>query len=64
MFCMGMTLDFSDFKNTLKKPRSFLTAILLQFTIMPMTAFVLVKLLQLISISAIKGRNNTNFENE
>ncbi len=44
MFCIGMTLDFSDFKNTLKKPRSFLTAILLQFTIMPMTAFVLVKL--------------------
>ena len=47
MFCMGMTLDLSDFKNTLKKPHWYLTAIILQFTVMPITSLILVKLFEI-----------------
>ena len=47
MFCMGMTLDLSDFKNTLKKPHLFLTAVILQFTVMPITSLILVKFFEI-----------------
>ena len=43
MFLMGMTLELIDFKKILKKPSLFFFVTLLQFTIMPVTAFVLVK---------------------
>ncbi len=44
MFLMGMTLELTDFKKILKKPSLFFFVTLLQFTIMPFTAFVLVKI--------------------
>ena len=43
MFLMGMTLELTDFKKTLKKPSLFFFVTFLQFTIMPVAAFVLVK---------------------
>ncbi len=43
MFLMGMTLELTDFKKILKKPFLFFFVTFLQFTIMPITAFVLVK---------------------
>ena len=43
MFLMGMTLELIDFKKILKKPSLFVFVTFLQFTIMPVTAFVLVK---------------------
>jgi len=43
MFLMGMTLDLIDFKKILKKPSLFFFVTFLQFTIMPVAAFVLVK---------------------
>ena len=43
MFLMGMTLELIDFKKILKKPSLFFFVTFLQFTIMPVTAFVLVK---------------------
>ena len=44
MFLMGMTLELTDFKKILKKPSLFIFVTLLQFTIMPFTAFILVKI--------------------
>tara|TARA_B100000963_G_scaffold351707_1_gene363719 strand:- start:465 stop:1358 length:894 start_codon:yes stop_codon:yes gene_type:complete len=43
MFLMGMTLELIDFKKILKKPSLFFFVTFLQFTIMPVTAFALVK---------------------
>ena len=43
MFLMGMTLDLIDFKKILKKLSLFFFVTFLQFTIMPVAAFVLVK---------------------
>ena len=43
MFLMGMTLELTDFKKILKKPSLFFFVTFLQFTIMPVAAFVLVK---------------------
>ena len=43
MFLMGMTLELIDFKKILKKPSLFFFVTFLQFTIMPVTALVLVK---------------------
>jgi len=43
MFLMGMTLELIDFKKILKKPSLFFFVTFLQFTIMPVAAFVLVK---------------------
>ncbi len=44
MFLMGMTLELNDFKKILKKPSLFFFVTFLQFTIMPVTALVLVKI--------------------
>ena len=43
MFLMGMTLELTDFKKILKKPSLFFFVTFLQFTIMPVAAFALVK---------------------
>lgn len=47
MFGMGLTLQFSDFRNVLRMPRLIATGIILQYTIMPLTAVALSSLLGL-----------------
>ena len=47
MFGMGMTLSASDFKEVFSYPKKVLIGVLAQFIIMPLTAFVLAKLLGL-----------------
>lgn len=47
MFCMGLTLTKTDFIRILKQPRLILTGVVLQYTIMPLAAFLLAKSLGL-----------------
>lgn len=47
MFGMGMTLKPDDFKLLLKRPRDVLVSILGQYTIMPLGAFLIAKVLRL-----------------
>ena len=47
MFGMGMTLKLSDFKVVFTKPRAVITGILSQYIIMPLLAFLLVKIFNL-----------------
>ncbi len=47
MFGMGMTLKGSDFRLILSRPRDVLIGIVCQYTIMPLGAFVLAKVLGL-----------------
>src|SRR5699024_9362414 len=44
---MGMTLTLEDFKHILKHPKSVIAGVVLQFSIMPLLAFALAKLLAL-----------------
>ena len=41
MFGMGMTLDFKDIKKVFLNPKWIATGLLLQYTVMPITAFIL-----------------------
>ncbi|MBT6048164.1 MAG: bile acid:sodium symporter family protein, partial [Candidatus Scalindua sp.] len=41
MFCMGMTLKWSDFKETIKSPKIILIGVLLQYVVMPLSAFLI-----------------------
>ncbi len=43
MFCMGMTLKWSDFKETVKSPKIILIGVLLQYSVMPLAAFLISK---------------------
>lgn len=43
MFGMGMTLNFSDFKQAFSNPRHVLTGCTLQYAVMPVLAFLLAK---------------------
>ena len=43
MFCMGMTLKWSDFKETVKSPKIILIGVLLQYSVMPLSAFFISK---------------------
>ena len=43
MFCMGMTLKWSDFKEILKSPGIILIGVLLQYFVMPLSAFLISK---------------------
>ena len=43
MFCMGMTLKWSDFKETVKSPKIILIGVLLQYFVMPLSAFFISK---------------------
>ncbi len=43
MFCMGMTLKWSDFKEIVKSPRIILISVLLQYFVMPLSAFLISK---------------------
>ena len=47
MFGMGMTLKLSDFKVVFTKPKAVITGILSQYIIMPLLAFLLVKIFNL-----------------
>ncbi|GLO65444.1 bile acid:sodium symporter family protein [Oceanobacillus kimchii] len=47
MFGMGLTLTPKDFKGVIKAPKSVLIAVILQYTIMPFTAYGLAVLFQL-----------------
>ena len=47
MFGMGMTLKPEDFREIFRRPRDVLIGLLAQFTIMPLLAFVLVKVFNL-----------------
>ena len=47
MFCMGMTLQLSDFSRVLKRPGMVATGVLTQYCLMPLFAFGLSVLLRL-----------------
>ncbi len=47
MFCMGLTLRWADFRRVWNKPQPIALGVLLQFTLMPLIAWLLVQLLQL-----------------
>jgi len=47
MFGMGLTLKFDDFKLVLQRPTDVLIGFIAQFVIMPLIAFLLVKILNL-----------------
>ncbi|MEE8717256.1 MAG: bile acid:sodium symporter family protein [Coriobacteriales bacterium] len=47
MLGMGMTMKFSDFKVVFTKPKAVITGICSQFVIMPLLAFLLVKIFRL-----------------
>lgn len=53
MFCMGLTLRWADFRRVWNKPQPIALGVLLQFTLMPLIAWLLVHLLQLPSELAI-----------
>ena len=44
MFGMGMTLNFNQVKKVLLKPYLILIAVCLQFTVMPLAAYFLIKI--------------------
>ena len=43
MFCMGMTLKWADFKETIKFPKVILIGVLLQYLVMPLSAYLISK---------------------
>lgn len=47
MFCMGATLRFSDFKRVFQTPKLIGLGVFLQYSIMPMVAFLISKIVQL-----------------
>ena len=47
MFGMGMTLTTEDFRRVLRRPKLILLGVALQYTVMPLAAFLLSRLLQL-----------------
>ncbi len=47
MFGMGLTLKPADFKVVFSRPRDIITGFLAQFLLMPLIAFVLIKIFQL-----------------
>lgn len=47
MFSMGLTLNLDDFKRVLYMPKLIFSGLVLQYTIMPLAALVIARLLQL-----------------
>ena len=47
MFCMGLTLRWQDFRRVWNKPQPIALGVLLQFIIMPLLAWALVKIMAL-----------------
>ncbi len=68
MFSMGVTLKLEDFKRAIKKPKIIAITVALQFLIMPLSAFVLSKLLGLsveltvgmVLVGAVSGGTASN----
>lgn len=53
MFSMGLTLSVEDFKRALSMPKLIISGLLLQYTIMPLTALAVAMLFQLDSALSI-----------
>ncbi len=53
MFCMGLSLRLQDFTRVLRMPRLILSGLLLQYSIMPLTAFLVIQLFQLDPMLAV-----------
>ena len=53
MFGMGMTLNFNQVKKVLLKPYLILIAVCLQFTVMPLAAYLLIKIFSIPSELAL-----------
>lgn len=47
MFSMGLTLSLDDFKRALSMPKLIVSGLLLQYTVMPLTALIIARTLQL-----------------
>ena len=47
MLGMGMTIDFSDLKRIIFRPKAIILGVFLQFSIMPLLAFILAGLFNL-----------------
>lgn len=47
MFGMGMTISTNDFKEVFKSPKSVIIGVILQYTVMPVTAYLIAKGLNL-----------------
>ena len=47
MFSMGLTLSLDDFKRALSMPKLIVSGLLLQYTVMPLTALLIARTLQL-----------------
>ncbi len=47
MFSMGLTLSLDDFKRALSMPKLIISGLLLQYSVMPLTALLIASLLQL-----------------
>ena len=47
MFSMGLTLSMADFKRALAMPKLIFSGLILQYTVMPLTALLVARLLQL-----------------
>ncbi|MBE9560474.1 MAG: bile acid:sodium symporter family protein [Proteobacteria bacterium] len=47
MFSMGLTLNLDDFKRALAMPKLIISGLLLQYTVMPLTALLIARILQL-----------------
>lgn len=47
MLAMGLTLTFEDYRGLLNMPRAFVAGVALQYTVMPLSGFVVAKLLGL-----------------
>jgi len=47
MFSMGLTLSLQDFKRALAMPKLIISGLLLQYSVMPLAALLIAKLLQL-----------------
>ena len=47
MFSMGLTLSLDDFKRALSMPKLIASGLLIQYTVMPLTALLIARTLQL-----------------
>ena len=69
MFGIALRIDFSEFKNIVKQPKSFIVGIISQFLLLPLVTFLLVLLIRptpsvalgMILVAACPGGNISNF---
>ncbi len=68
MFCMGITLKVADFRRVLKRPKVIALAVILQFSLMPLAAFIISKIFDLsddllvgmVLVGAVSGGTASN----